>query len=69
MPGAVQQAIKRNHDMNVVQIEEVMFFSVVWLYWWVEGNEEPLSFDGVPSISNIALPSIIPFVELKGVAV
>ncbi len=54
--------------MNAITVEGIMFFSVAWLYW-AEGIAEPLSFDGVPSLSNIALPSTLPTTELKGVAV
>ena len=54
--------------MSAITVEGIAFFSVAWLYW-AEGMDEPLSLDGVPILGDIALPSIIPMTELKGVAV
>ena len=56
--------------MNAITVEGIMFFSAAWLYWyWAEDIAEPLSFDGVPSLGNIALLSIPSTTELKGIAV
>ena len=54
--------------MSAITVEGIMFFSVAWLYW-AERIADPLSFDGVPSLNNIALPSILSTTEIKGIAV
>jgi len=53
--------------MTAIQVEGIAFLSIFWLYW-AEGVE-PISLDSVSCLGNIALPSVMPPTEMKGIAV